>query len=89
VQSLTSSGCWTCLCTPSVRQVGDGNGLQTTYWAGEQCQKQDISMQFHLFFWFTIALVLTVVVGVKLLWSVGEEEMGGVLGSGVSPVKKH
>jgi len=46
-------------------------------------------MQFHLFFWFTIALVLTVVVGVKLLWSVGEEEMGGVLGSGVSPVKKH
>jgi hypothetical protein len=38
---------------------------------------------------FTIALVLTIVVGVKLLWSVGDEEMGGVLGSGVTPVKKH
>ena len=51
VESMTSNGCWTCLCVPSVRQVGDGTGRQTTYWAGEQCQKQDISVQFHLFFW--------------------------------------
>jgi hypothetical protein len=25
---------------------------------------------------------------VRMLWSVGNEEIGGVLGSGVSPVKK-
>jgi hypothetical protein len=38
---------------------------------------------------FVIGMVLTVVLGVRMLWSVGEEEMGGVLGSGVSPIKKH
>jgi hypothetical protein len=38
---------------------------------------------------FTIALILTITMGVKLLWSVGNEEMGGVLGSGVAPIKKH
>jgi putative Mn2+ efflux pump MntP len=38
---------------------------------------------------FVVGMVLTVVLGVRMLWSVGEEEMGGVLGSGVSPVKKH
>jgi len=61
----------------------------TTYWAGEECQKIDVSTPFHLFFWFVVGMVLTVVLGVRMLWSVGEEEMGGVLGSGVSPVKKH
>jgi hypothetical protein len=36
-----------------------------------------------------VGMVLTVVLGVRMLWSVGEEEIGGVLGSGVSPVKRH
>jgi len=88
VESAASNGCWACLCKPSIKTVGDGKGRQTTYWAGEQCQKKDISVPFHLFFWFTISLVLTIVLGVKLLWSVGDEEMGGVLGSGVTPIKK-
>jgi len=35
-----------------------------------------------------IGMVLTVVLGVRMLWNVGNEDMGGVLGSGVSPVKK-
>lgn len=74
----------------------------TTYWAGDECQKIDVSTPFHIFFWvlppagfsvanweFVVGMVLTVVLGVRMLWSVGEEEMGGVLGSGVSPVKKH
>lgn len=53
MESMTSSGCWTCLCKPSVKHVGDGDGRVTTYWAGEECQKKDISVPFHLFFWVT------------------------------------
>ena len=37
---------------------------------------------------FTVTISLTVVVGIKMLWSVGNEEIGGVLGSGVSPVRR-
>lgn len=51
VESIASSGCWMCLCKPSVRDVGDGRGRQTTYWAGEECQKKDVTVPFHLFFW--------------------------------------
>jgi hypothetical protein len=50
VESITSNGCWTCLCNPTVKEVGNG-GRMTTYWAGEECQKKDISVPFHLFFW--------------------------------------
>jgi Domain of unknown function (DUF3844) len=50
VESIASNGCWACMCKPSIQQVGNG-GTQTTYWAGEQCEKIDISTPFHLFFW--------------------------------------
>ena len=50
MESIASSGCWTCLCVASIKEVGNG-GRQTTYWAGEECQKKDITVPFHLFFW--------------------------------------
>ena len=55
-ESIASNGCWTCLCKPTIKQVGDGKGRMTTYWAGEECQKKDISVPFHLFFWVTCSL---------------------------------
>ena len=51
VESVATNGCWTCLCKPTVRELSSGGGKQTTYWAGEECQKKDISVPFHLFFW--------------------------------------
>ena len=87
MESITSHGCWVCVCVPIIKRIGE-TGRKTTYWAGEMCQKKDISGPFQLFFWFAVVMVLTVVLGVKLLWSVGQEEIGGVLGSGVSIVKR-
>lgn len=76
--------CWTCACTPTVNTTEDG-GILTTVWVGESCQKQDISLQFQLFFWFLVASIFTLVWAIKLLYRVGQEDMGGILTSTVSP----
>ncbi len=50
-------------------------------------QRKDVSFEFNLFLWFGIVLILLVVGGVQLLYSVGSEELPGIL-SAATHVKK-
>lgn len=67
--------CWQCACAPTY----DKKAAKTTKWAGADCSKKDLSAPAHLLLWTTIVLVGTMVVGVKLLFSVGSESLPGVL----------
>lgn len=67
--------CWQCACASSY----DKKAGKTTKWAGADCSKKDLSAAAHLLLWTSIVLVGTLVVGVKLLFSVGSESLPGVL----------
>lgn len=66
--------CWTCACVATKNKNG-----RTTLWAGPDCSKTDISAQAHLLLWTAVALIVAMVGGVKLLYSIGNEPLPGVL----------
>lgn len=83
------ASCFVCVCNAEKVQ-GDGNrtrGERTVHWAGNMCQKEDVSVQFWLLAGFSIAIVGAVTFAIGLLFSVGEEPLPGVIGAGVSRSK--
>ncbi|KAG7293687.1 hypothetical protein NEMBOFW57_003743 [Staphylotrichum longicolle] len=62
-------------------------GRKTVHWGGNMCQKEDISVPFWLIAGFTITIVGAVSFAIGLLFSVGEEQLPGVIGAGVSRSK--
>ncbi|GAO49595.1 hypothetical protein SAICODRAFT_27097 [Saitoella complicata NRRL Y-17804] len=66
---------WRCACGVTK----SNNGLKTTKWAGEWCEKKDIVLPFWIFFFFGLGMVITVGWAVGLLISVGNEDLGGAL----------
>lgn len=81
-QCSNVNGCWKCVCSST--KVND----QTTWWTGDSCSKVDYSAQFNLLFWTGLIIIGGFVGGVKLLYSVGEEEMPGVLKAATVQTKK-
>ncbi|TKX23672.1 hypothetical protein C1H76_4187 [Elsinoe australis] len=79
--------CYSCSCTPSVRQNNDGT-KKTTVWSGPACQKKDVVAPFWLIAGLTVLMVFLVSWGVGTIWSMGEEELPSVIGSGVSGVPR-
>lgn len=69
--------CFKCSCSPTVKTANGGNS--TINWAGDMCQKKDVSVTFHILLFLTIALIIGVGAGVSLLYSIGGEELPGVL----------
>ncbi|KAF9197629.1 hypothetical protein BGZ49_001850 [Haplosporangium sp. Z 27] len=63
-----AANCYHCQCTK--------NG--TTQYGGNSCEKIDVSIQFHLFFWLGLGLVLTVALAVGLILQMGSDSQGGV-----------
>lgn len=74
-----TAGRWACQCSSSLEKTRSGKGTMRVYWAGNACQKQDISAPFHLFLVFTIIIVLAIVGAISTLYSMGGEELPGVL----------
>lgn len=67
--------CWSCLCSPTFNKK-----LQkTTKWSGYDCNKKNIAAEANLFLWTGLVLVVLFVGGIKLLMSVGNEPLPGVL----------
>lgn len=62
-------------------------GEKTIRWGGNMCQKKDVSIPFWLLTGFTIAIVGMITFAIGLLYSVGEEQLPGVIGAGVSRSK--
>jgi hypothetical protein len=82
--------CFACHCMSTV--VRDGSepgaiGEKTIRWGGNMCQKKDVSIPFWLLTGFTIAIVGMITFAISLLYSVGEEQLPGVIGAGVSRSK--
>ncbi|KAF9579743.1 hypothetical protein BGW38_003877 [Lunasporangiospora selenospora] len=64
----TAANCYHCKCSK----------VNTTQYGGPQCDKIDISIQFHLFFWLGLGLVMAVVLAVGLILQMGSQSEGGV-----------
>ncbi|CAK7231028.1 hypothetical protein SCUCBS95973_007773 [Sporothrix curviconia] len=83
-----AASCFVCHCYRTLnRPETDKGGLSTTQWAGNMCQKKDVSIPFWLITGFTVAIVGAVSFSIGLLFSVGEEKLPGVIGAGVSRTK--
>ncbi|KAG5366453.1 hypothetical protein CJU89_0885 [Yarrowia sp. B02] len=63
---------------------GEGESAYTckckSGFGGKLCQKQDISVEFQLFFWTAVVALITITLGIKLMMSVGSDPLPGVLG---------
>ena len=80
--------CFTCRCVSTLnRPEGEGVGLSTTQWAGNMCQKQDISVPFWLILSFSVSIIGALTFAIGMLFSVGEQQLPGVIGAGVSKTK--
>ncbi|KAL7943058.1 hypothetical protein V8C42DRAFT_347036 [Trichoderma barbatum] len=75
--------CFACHCL-STRTEDNG---PLTHWAGPTCAKKDISVPFWLFAGFTLLMLGTISLAVTMLYSVGDEQLPGVIGAGVSKSK--
>ncbi|KAG0348929.1 hypothetical protein BG004_003646 [Podila humilis] len=63
-----AANCYHCQCSK----------VNNTQYSGTQCEKIDVSVQFHLFFWLVLVLVLTVGMAVGLIVQMGNQTQGGV-----------
>ncbi|OWB84614.1 hypothetical protein B5S33_g3263 [[Candida] boidinii] len=75
--------CWKCVCVATK----DDKKSSTTYWTGSACNKKDVSVEFNLFLWIGIVLTFAFAAGIKLLVSIGEESLPGVLIAATMPKK--
>lgn len=57
----------------------DETTRQRTYWAGDYCQKYDVTVPFNIFFWGLIVTLLFVGFMIKAMVSMGAEELPAVL----------
>ena len=83
--STSAASCFACVCKATV--VERAKGQKRTYWGGNMCQKEDVSVPFWLITGFTVTIVGAVTFAIGLLFSVGEEQLPGVIGAGVSRSK--
>ncbi|KAK9480705.1 hypothetical protein V1514DRAFT_275760 [Lipomyces japonicus] len=74
-QLYGQEGYYSCACTSTY----DEDTRQRTYWAGDYCQKTDVTVPFQIFFWFLIISLLFIAWTIKALLSIGNEELPAVL----------
>ncbi|KAF8469601.1 hypothetical protein BDZ91DRAFT_781643 [Kalaharituber pfeilii] len=77
---------WVCKCNAT--ETKTKNGIIRTYWTGNACQKQDISVQFHLIFLFTLLMVGAIAAAISAMLNMGGEELPGVLTAGMVNTKR-
>ncbi|KAF9899299.1 hypothetical protein BX616_003118, partial [Lobosporangium transversale] len=63
-----AANCFTCKCSR----------VNNTQYGGKTCDKIDVSVEFHLFFWLGLGLILTVAVAVGMIVQMGNHSQGGV-----------
>ncbi|KAG6857706.1 hypothetical protein H0H87_004122 [Tephrocybe sp. NHM501043] len=87
-QAATKSGrtCFVCAC--EVTRSGEGSKVKTDIWAGQSCERKDVSGPFVLLTGTVIVLLILVFGSVSLLSSVGNVELPSVLLATAVGVKK-
>lgn len=69
------SGEYTCAC----KSTYDSTKKKTTRWGGSACEKKDVSFETQMFLWSGVGIVFTILAGVKMLVSVGNDPLPGIL----------
>ncbi|KAJ2917734.1 hypothetical protein MD484_g2619, partial [Candolleomyces efflorescens] len=69
--------CFVCAC--GVTTKGDGPTLETTKWAGESCERQDVSSSFVLLAGTVLVLLIIIFGSISLLYSVGDQALPSIL----------
>ncbi|KAF8197896.1 hypothetical protein BJ912DRAFT_922624 [Pholiota molesta] len=76
------------VCTCGATRTGKGKDVKTTYWAGESCERKDISSPFVLLTGTVIIILLLIAGSVSLLYSVGDQSLPSTLLATAVPVKR-
>jgi len=69
--------CFVCSCRST--QSGEGKDIKTEFWAGEKCERKDISGPFVLLSGTVILLILLIGGSISLLYTVGEQALPSTL----------
>ncbi|KAK9450276.1 uncharacterized protein V1518DRAFT_413432 [Limtongia smithiae] len=77
MQMYGQEGYYGCQCISTY----DETTRQRTYWAGDYCQKYDVTVPFQIFFWGLIVTVLFVAWIISAMISMGSQELPAVLGA--------
>ncbi|KAI1816883.1 hypothetical protein GGS20DRAFT_535950 [Poronia punctata] len=83
-QDATEKSCFSCRCK---KTLGGPDNKKVYNWGGAMCQKRDISTPFWLFVGVSITLMAAIAFSISLLFNVGEQQLPGVIGAGVSRSK--
>ncbi|KDR75115.1 hypothetical protein GALMADRAFT_249028 [Galerina marginata CBS 339.88] len=75
--SKAGRSCFVCNC--GVTKTGEGNKVKTDYWAGESCERKDISGPFVLLAGTVITIILLIGGSVTLLYGVGDQPLPSTL----------
>ncbi|KAF9010606.1 hypothetical protein BDQ17DRAFT_1397279 [Cyathus striatus] len=75
----TKSGRSCFVCTCSATKSGEGNNVKTENWAGQSCERKDISSPFALLAGTAVTLFLLIIGSVTLLYSVGDQALPSTL----------
>jgi hypothetical protein len=78
--------CFVCNC--GVTQTGKGKDIKTEYWAGEKCERKDISGPFVLLTGTVVLIILLIFGSISLLYTVGEHPLPSTLLATAINVKK-
>ncbi|KAF8608724.1 hypothetical protein BDV93DRAFT_602628 [Ceratobasidium sp. AG-I] len=77
--------CFTCRCSATKSK----DGMSTTFWAGERCERQDVSTSFVLLTGTVLGIIFVAFGSVALLYGIGDEKLPGTLTGGAVNGPKH
>ncbi|KAF5325720.1 hypothetical protein D9611_000406 [Ephemerocybe angulata] len=75
--SKAGRSCFVCACGATTK--GEGNQLQTTHWAGQSCERKDISSTFALLAGTVLVLIIVIYGSTSLLYTVGDQALPSIL----------
>ncbi|KAF5385928.1 hypothetical protein D9615_002269 [Tricholomella constricta] len=78
--------CFVCVC--GATKMGEGSKVKTDTWAGQSCERKDVSGPFVLLTGTVIVLILLIFGSISLLSSVGDNELPSTLLATAVHVKK-
>jgi len=78
--------CFVCSC--GVTKTEEGNKVKTVTWAGQSCERKDISAPFVLLSGTVIVIIVLLIGSVSLLYGVGEQPLPSTLLATAVNVKK-
>ncbi|BDD57934.1 hypothetical protein MAP00_003253 [Monascus purpureus] len=81
-----SGDCFACKCVETLVRKEDGR-IHRINWVGSTCQKRDVSSPFFLLMGITAMVMVAAITAIRLLFSIGQDELPTVIGAGVGAIR--